>query len=97
MESNVGINGAKAPIDKLTPEEFDQIVNINFRGTYLTLHYGIPLMKKTGPGITILSLNEKNNVMLTLLGSVVVVSSIQGNRKFSSTGSTAYAATKVIP
>ncbi|THV20263.1 SDR family oxidoreductase [Peteryoungia ipomoeae] len=72
---NAGINGTWAPIDELMPDEFDQTVSINLRGTYLTLHYGVPHMKQSG-------------------GSIVVVSSINGTRTFTSPGASAYSATK---
>lgn len=72
---NAGINGTWAPIDDLRPDEFDQTVAINLRGTYLTLHHAVPHMKQNG-------------------GSIVVVSSINGTRTFTSPGASAYAATK---
>lgn len=72
---NAGINGTWAPIDELMPEEFDETVSINLRGTYLTLHYAVPHMKTTG-------------------GSIIVVSSINGTRTFTSPGASAYSATK---
>jgi NAD(P)-dependent dehydrogenase (short-subunit alcohol dehydrogenase family) len=73
--ANAGINGMWAPIDELTPEEWDKTMHINLRGTYLTLHFAVPHLKREG-------------------GSVVIVSSINGNRTFTTAGATAYAATK---
>lgn len=73
--ANAGINGMWAPIDELTPEEWDKTIQINLRGTYLTLHFAVPHLKREG-------------------GSVVIVSSINGNRTFTTAGATAYAATK---
>jgi NAD(P)-dependent dehydrogenase (short-subunit alcohol dehydrogenase family) len=74
--ANAGINGVWAPIDDLTPEEWDQTIAVNLRGTYLTLHHTVPHLKRAGGG------------------AVVIVSSIQGTRTFSSPGTTAYACTK---
>ncbi|MGY0710136.1 SDR family oxidoreductase [Azospirillum argentinense] len=48
--ANAGINGVWAPIDELTPEEWDRTININLRGTYLTLHHAVPYLKKAGGG-----------------------------------------------
>lgn len=73
--ANAGINGMWAPIDDLTPEEWDQTMTVNLRGTYLTLHFTVPHLKKAG-------------------GSIIIVSSINGNRTFTSAGATAYSATK---
>src|SRR5690606_27877879 len=53
--ANAGINGVWAPIDQLTPEEWDKTVAINLRGTFLTLHYGVPAMKAKGGSIVIVS------------------------------------------
>lgn len=74
--ANAGINGVWAPIDDLQPDEWDQTISINLRGTYLTLHHTVPALKRGGGG------------------SIVVVSSINGTRTFTSPGATAYAATK---
>ena len=73
--ANAGINGVWAPIDDLTPDEWDQTMSVNLRGTYMTLHLAVPHLKAAG-------------------GSVIVVSSINGNRTFTSAGATAYSATK---
>ena len=75
LVANAGINGMWAPIDELTPEEWDKTILINLRGTYLTLHFAVPHLKREG-------------------GAVVIVSSINGNRTFTTAGATAYAATK---
>lgn len=50
LVANAGINGVWAPIDDLTPTEWDKTIAINLRGTYLTLHNAVPLMKKSGGG-----------------------------------------------
>jgi NAD(P)-dependent dehydrogenase (short-subunit alcohol dehydrogenase family) len=51
--ANAGINGVWAPIDELQPQEWDRTINTNLRGTYLTLHYGVPHLKKAGGSIVI--------------------------------------------
>jgi NAD(P)-dependent dehydrogenase (short-subunit alcohol dehydrogenase family) len=76
MVVSAGINGSWAPVDDLTPEEFDRTIRINLRGTYLAFHFGAPLLKRSGGG------------------SVVVISSINGQRTFSTAGASCYAATK---
>jgi NAD(P)-dependent dehydrogenase (short-subunit alcohol dehydrogenase family) len=73
--ANAGINGVWAPIDKLSPEEWRRTIDINLNGTFYTLKYAIPPLKKQG-------------------GSIIVTSSVNGTRKFSNTGATAYAASK---
>ena len=73
--ANAGINGVWAPIDDLKPQEWDRTMAVNLRGTYLTLHLAVPLLKRRG-------------------GAIVVVSSINGTRTFTTPGATAYSATK---
>lgn len=52
---NAGINGVWAPIDEITPEEWDRTINTNLRGTYLTLHYGVPHLKRAGGGAVVIT------------------------------------------
>lgn len=53
--ANAGINGVWAPIEELTPEEWDKTININLRGTFLTVKYAIPHLKNQGGSIIITS------------------------------------------
>jgi NAD(P)-dependent dehydrogenase (short-subunit alcohol dehydrogenase family) len=53
--ANAGINGTWAPIDQITPDEWDQVMEINLRGTYLTIHFAVPHLKKQGGSIVITS------------------------------------------
>ncbi|MBW9118119.1 SDR family oxidoreductase [Rhizobium cauense] len=52
--ANAGINGVWAPIDDLTPAEWDRTINVNLRGTYLTLHNMIPLLKESSGGAIVI-------------------------------------------
>jgi NAD(P)-dependent dehydrogenase (short-subunit alcohol dehydrogenase family) len=73
--ANAGVNGVWAPIDELTLQDWQKTIDINLTGTFLTIKYAVPHLKKSG-------------------GSIVVVSSVNGNRVFSNTGATAYSCTK---
>lgn len=53
--ANAGINGVWAPIEDLTPEEWDKTININLKGTFLTVKYAVPHLKKQGGSIIITS------------------------------------------
>jgi NAD(P)-dependent dehydrogenase (short-subunit alcohol dehydrogenase family) len=53
--ANAGINGVWAPLEELTPEEWDHTININLRGTFLTVKYAIPLLKKQGGSVIVTS------------------------------------------
>lgn len=61
--ANGGINGVLAPIEDLSPEDWDKTIHTNLKGTFHTIKYAIPLMKENG-------------------GSVIITSSVNGNRVF---------------
>ncbi|WP_445492443.1 SDR family oxidoreductase [Niallia sp. 03133] len=72
---NAGINGRVAPIETLSPLDWNTTIETNLRSTFLTVHYCVPFMKKNG-------------------GSIVITSSINGNRTFSNIGMSAYSTSK---
>ena len=72
---NAGINGTWAPIEEMTPAEWDTTIRVNLRGSYLTVHHAVPLMQANG-------------------GSIVIISSVNGTRTFTTAGATAYSVTK---
>jgi NAD(P)-dependent dehydrogenase (short-subunit alcohol dehydrogenase family) len=73
--ANAGINGTWVPIEQLKPEEWDETMSFNLRGTFLCLHEAVPLMKARG-------------------GSIIINSSINGTRPFTTAGASAYATSK---
>jgi NAD(P)-dependent dehydrogenase (short-subunit alcohol dehydrogenase family) len=73
--ANAGINGVVAPIEDLTPEEWDTTISTNLKGTFLTVKYAVPLLKEEG-------------------GSIIITSSINGNRTFRNFGMSAYSTSK---
>ncbi|WP_127586254.1 SDR family oxidoreductase [Paenibacillus koleovorans] len=73
--ANAGINGTLAPIESMEPEDWDETLNTNLKGTFLTVKYAVPYLKKQG-------------------GSVIITSSINGNRTFTGMGMSAYATSK---
>lgn len=53
--ANAGINGVRAPIDEIAPDEWDLVINSNLRSSFLTLRYAVPAMKRTGGGAVVLT------------------------------------------
>ncbi len=74
--ANAGINGVWTPIDELQPHEWDQTLDINLKGTYLTVHFAVPHLKRAGGG------------------SIIITSSVNGNRSFATPGASAYSTSK---
>lgn len=53
--ANAGINGVWASIEELTPEEWDKTLNVNLKGTFLTVKYAVPYLKKQGGSVIVTS------------------------------------------
>lgn len=73
--ANAGINGTWTPIEEMPVDEWQTTMDINLKGTFMTVKYAIPHLKKNG-------------------GSVIITSSINGNRIFSNFGASAYSTSK---
>ncbi|MBW7475165.1 SDR family oxidoreductase [Paenibacillus oenotherae] len=73
--ANAGVNGTLSPIETMTPEEWSRTLDINLKGTFLTVKYAVPALKANG-------------------GSIIITSSINGNRVFSNFGMSAYSTSK---
>ena len=67
--ANAGINGVWAPIDELQPEEWDRTINVNLRGTYLTLHHAVPHLKRAGAGSIIITASINGTRTFTSAGA----------------------------
>src|SRR5437588_11568808 len=53
--ANAGINGMWAPIEELSLAEWSQTITINLTGTFLTIKYTVPHLKKQGGSIIVTS------------------------------------------
>lgn len=53
--ANAGINGVWTPVEELQPEEWDRTLDINLKGTYLTVHFAVPHLKRNGEGSIIIT------------------------------------------
>jgi NAD(P)-dependent dehydrogenase (short-subunit alcohol dehydrogenase family) len=53
--ANAGINGVWAPLEEITPEEWDQTLEINLKGTFLTVKYALPYLKRQGGSVIVVS------------------------------------------
>jgi NAD(P)-dependent dehydrogenase (short-subunit alcohol dehydrogenase family) len=48
--NNAGIDGALAPVEAADADNFDRVVAVNLRGTFLGMRYGLPPMLAAGRG-----------------------------------------------
>ena len=53
--ANAGVNGLWAPLEQITPDEWDRTLAINLRGTYLTVRASLALLKKAGGSVVVIS------------------------------------------
>lgn len=53
--ANAGINGIWSPVEEIEPDEWDRTINTNLTGTFLTVKYAVPYLKKQGGSIVITS------------------------------------------
>lgn len=82
--ANAGINGVWAPIEELTPEEWDNTLNTNLKGTFLTIKYAYPHLKERGGAILVTSSvngtrtfkGERIAYSCTKAGQVILVRSL---------------------
>ncbi|HLV80644.1 MAG TPA: SDR family NAD(P)-dependent oxidoreductase [Chthonomonadaceae bacterium] len=51
--ANAGINGVWAPLEELTPEEWDRTLDTNLKGTFLTVKYALPYLKRQGGSVIV--------------------------------------------
>lgn len=53
--ANAGINGVWAPLGQLEVREWDETFGINLRGTFLTVKLALPLLRKRGGSVVVVS------------------------------------------
>jgi len=53
--ANAGVNGTWAPIEELDPEDWRQTIEINLTGTFQTIRYAVPYLKRSKGQVIITS------------------------------------------
>ena len=53
--ANAGVNGVWAPVEELQPSEWSQTLDVNLKGTFLTVHFAVPHLKRNGGGSIIIT------------------------------------------
>jgi NAD(P)-dependent dehydrogenase (short-subunit alcohol dehydrogenase family) len=77
--ANAGINGVWAPIDEIAPEEWDRTIAINLRGTFLTLRYAVPWLKRAGGGSVVIVASINGTRTFTSAGASAYACSKAGD------------------
>ena len=53
--ANAGVNGVWAPLEDLAPDEWERTLGINLTGTFLTIKYAVPYLKRQGGSVIVTS------------------------------------------
>lgn len=80
--ANAGINGVWAPLEELTPEEWDRTMSINLKGTFLTVKYAVPHLKQNGGGSIIINSSVNGTRMFSNTGASAYSASKAGQIAF---------------
>ena len=80
--ANAGINGKWAPIEEITPEDWDTTLDINLKGTFLTIKYAVPYLKKQG-GAIIVTASVNGTRMFSNTGASAYATSKAGQVAFT--------------
>lgn len=93
--ANAGINGIRAPVDEIRPEEWDEVIETNLRGTYLSLHFAVPHMKKAGGGSVVIVSSVDGTSLFSDPGSTAYSSSKAGQVALAKTAAVELARHKI--
>lgn len=53
--ANAGVNGVWAPLEEIDPEEWDRTLAINLKGTFLSLKFAVPHLKRRGGSVVVVA------------------------------------------
>ncbi len=67
--ANAGINGVWAPIEALTPAEWQRTIDTNLSGTFYTIKYAVPYLKRNG-GAVVVTASVNGTRMFTNTGAI---------------------------
>lgn len=81
--ANAGINGVWAPLDVLTPEDWDETLGINLKGTFLTVKYALPHLQKAGGGSIVITSSINGTRTFSNTGASAYSSSKAGQVAFA--------------
>jgi len=80
--ANAGINGTWAPVDQLTPEDWDATLDTNLKGTFLTVRACTPLLKRGGRGSIVIVSSGLGNRMFAVTSATAYAVSKAGQVAF---------------
>jgi NAD(P)-dependent dehydrogenase (short-subunit alcohol dehydrogenase family) len=80
--ANAGINGVWAPLEELRPKDWDETLDANLKGTFLTVKYAVPYLKRQG-GSVIITSSVNGTRMFSNTGATAYATSKAGQVAFT--------------
>lgn len=80
--ANAGVNGVWTGITELKPEEWDATIATNLRGTFLTVKFAVPMLRKRG-GSIIITASVNGTRMFSNTGATAYATSKGGQVAFA--------------
>ncbi len=81
--ANAGINGIQAPIEDITGEEWDETLDTNLKGSFLTVKYAIPHLRQAGGGSIIVTSSMNGTRLFSAAGFSAYSTSKAGQLAFA--------------
>lgn len=76
--ANAGTNGKWAPLEDIGPDEWAQTIAVNLTGTYHTVHFALPHLRKAGGGSIVITSSVNGTRMFSNEGASAYASSKAG-------------------
>ena len=76
--ANAGTNGKWAPLEDIAPDEWAQTIAVNLTGTYHTIHFALPHLRKAGGGSIAITSSVNGTRMFSNEGASAYASSKAG-------------------
>jgi NAD(P)-dependent dehydrogenase (short-subunit alcohol dehydrogenase family) len=67
--ANAGVNGKWAPIEKISLDDWQKVIDINLTGTFLTVKYAVPHLKHSGKGAIVITSSVNGTRMFSNTGA----------------------------
>jgi NAD(P)-dependent dehydrogenase (short-subunit alcohol dehydrogenase family) len=80
--ANAGIDGVWAPIEELEPQDWNKTLNVNLGGTFFTVKYAVPYLKRQG-GAVIVNSSVNGTRMFSNTGATAYACSKAGQVAFT--------------
>jgi NAD(P)-dependent dehydrogenase (short-subunit alcohol dehydrogenase family) len=76
--ANAGVNGVWSPIEELEPEEWESTLRVNLTGTFFTIKYAVPYLRRQGSGSIIVTSSVNGTRMFSNTGASAYATSKAG-------------------